>query len=981
MIATTVFFFANPAWLLAGLLAVPIAWIGLRGLKSLGGARRITATVLRVLVVLLLATLLAEPMLGEKSTQVTLLAVIDRSQSVPEPVRQNALAALRAAGENKPAQDRFAVIDAAEVVAIAKLPGNKIELEDYSRQMLGEQSYLSGGLQMAMAVAPPDTACRLLLVSDGNETRGDLREFARRAAANNIPIDVVPLQYRHDNEVIFSRLVAPPRARPGQTVPLRLVLRSTHAARGTITVSVNGQPVVLGADGPQIPVTLREGVNVRTLEVPLGERGMHEFKAVFTPASPRDDQIPHNNMASAMTYIAGSGSVLLVDADRRAGLPLAEALRESKFPVTYVQAESFPQQLSELVDVDCIILADVDNSWFSMRQQQMICRYVNDLGGGLVMTGGPDAFGAGGWIGSPVANIMPVEMDPPQKEQMPLGALVLVIHSCEMPEGNRWGKETAKAAANALSRLDLVGLVSYQLNTPNDPWEYPLQPAGDKSGILKAIDQMVMNDFFDLGPHIQSAHDALVASRAGQRHIIIITDGDPQRPSPQLLADCKAARISITVVVVAPHSPDDPGLRGMREMARITGGRYYQPKSANELPQIFVKEAQVVRRSLIQETRFTPALEAGDHELGRTIAHLPALDGYVLTGRPKGGLARVILHGTDEKDPILAAMPSGLGRTVAFTSSVGGQWDNAWATWPDFASFWERAVRHAVRSAGGGECEIFADVQDRRVELVVESNDSDGNFLYLEGLAVQVISPDMKSQTLSPRQVGPGRYAARFDADAAGSYLVNLHYGPPDSRKIVQSVVSVPYAPEFEDLQDNTALLAEIARMTGGRVLTSVDRTTDLFARQGLQFPRTATPMTKSLVIVFLIAFLLDVAVRRVAVDWGNIGRKIASLVRRKQPAAVNEGIARLQARREQVKKNLAGQSGAQTQPTRHYDAAANTDADRALPTADLSAPTDKRAPAEPKKSDPPQTPPPADNTAMGRLLAAKKKAEERYKK
>jgi len=988
-LATTVFFFSNPWWLLAGLLAGPIAWVGLRGLRSLGAVRRIAATVLRVLVVLLLAALLAEPMLGEKSSHVTLLTVIDRSQSVPEPVRQNALAALRAAGKNKPAEDRFAVIDAAEVIAIAKLPSNdEVAIEDHSKQMLGEQSYLSGGLQMALAVAPPDTACRMLLVSDGNETRGDLREVARIAAANNIPIDVLPLQFRHGNEVMFSRVVAPPRARPSQTVPIRMVLHSTHEARGTITLSVNGQPVLLGAGGqPQIPVELHAGVNVRTLEIPMGDRGMHEFKAVFTPASPTDDHISQNNQASAMTYIGGAGTILLVDADHQAGRPLADALDESKFAVKYIQADNFPQQLSELVDVDCIILADVDNSWFSMQQQQMICRYVNDLGGGLMMTGGPDAFGAGGWIGSPVADIMPVEMDPPQKEQMPLGALVLIMHPCEMPDGTRWGKETAKAAAKTLSRLDLIGLVSYQMNTPQDPWEYPLQPAGDKSGILGAIERMAMNDFFDLNPHIQSAHDALSKSRAGQRHIIIITDGDPQPPNPQLLADCKKARITISVVVVYPHGNDAYYTAAMRDIAQTTGGRFYQPQSATELPQIFVKEAQVVRRSLIQEERFTPIREAGeDHELGK-IAELPPLDGYVLTGRPKGGLARVILSGTSEKDPILAAMPSGLGRTVAFTSSAGGLWDQAWKGWTGFTNFWERAVRFASRSAGSGECEVFADVQDRRVDLAIESSDAEGNFLHLEGLVGQVISPDMQAKPLALRQVGPGRYSARFDADGAGNYLVNLQYGPPGARKIVQNVVSVPYAPEFDDLQDNTALLAEIANITGGRVLTEVNPATDLFSRQGVQFPQTAVPLTRMLVAAFLTLFLLDVAVRRIAVDWMGLGRKLAGLVRRNKAATVSEPLARLQARRDQIKKNLTGQSPTQPQTTRRrYDGAASGNSGdaggRALPTADLSAPRRERAPAEPKKSDDPtQKPPPQDNTPMGRLLAAKKKAEERYKK
>ena len=57
----------------------------------------------------------------------------------------------------------------------------------------------------------------------------------------------------------------------------------------------------------------------------------------------------------------------------------------------------------------------------TFQQQEMLCRYVNDLGGGLIMIGGPNSFGAGGWIGSPVAEILPVDLDPPQKKQLPKG--------------------------------------------------------------------------------------------------------------------------------------------------------------------------------------------------------------------------------------------------------------------------------------------------------------------------------------------------------------------------------------------------------------------------------------------------------------------------------------------------------------------------------------------------------------------------------
>src|SRR5690606_10492825 len=94
-------------------------------------------------------------------------------------------------------------------------------------------------------------------------------------------------------------------------------------------------------------------------------------------------------------------------------------------------------------------------------QQAMLRQYVHDSGGGLVMVGGPNAFGAGGWIGSPLADALPIRLDPPQKRQMPRGALAIVVHSVEMPRGVFYGKQVCNAAVDALSSLDMVGLIEF----------------------------------------------------------------------------------------------------------------------------------------------------------------------------------------------------------------------------------------------------------------------------------------------------------------------------------------------------------------------------------------------------------------------------------------------------------------------------------------------------------------------------------------
>jgi len=621
------FYFGQPGWLLLGLVVIPMVWVARRNLAALGTARRVAAIVFRTIVVVLLVVLLARPMLVRKSRTATVIAVMDRSQSIPAHKSEAALDFLTQAAKARAGADRLAVVDIAESASISRLASTDTSIRRRNTTLTGRQSRLAVGLEMAMAIASPDSATRILLISEGNETEGDLKEAAKTAAANKIPIDVLPLEYRYSSEVLFKRLVAPPHARSGQTVMLRFILNSTADVTGKLLLTLNDAPVDLSPDSSDVAasVELKEGTNVKSISVPLGTRGVHKFEAVFMPDDPKQDAIVENNRASAMTYVAGPGHITVVDADNTSSQALMRALQGTDMEVRYVSAAGLPDNLAMLMDTDAVVLVNVDCGSITYQQQEMLCRYVNDLGGGLVVVGGPSSYGAGGWIGSPLADVLPVDLDPPQKKQLPKGALVLIMHACEMPDGNYWGKKVASSAVSTLSRLDLVGILSFSGGSSND-WVYPLGPVNDKAKVVASIEQMQMGDMPSLHAHLQMAYNELVKCDAAQKHVIVISDGDPTPPSSQLLRDLAAAKITCTGVCIYPHSTAD-NIK-LQRMAEGTNGRYYEVKDAQTLPQIFIKEAQVVRRSLILEETFTPQVV---YSLSETLkgmsVPLPTLDG------------------------------------------------------------------------------------------------------------------------------------------------------------------------------------------------------------------------------------------------------------------------------------------------------------------------------------------------------------------
>ena len=71
--------------------------------------------------------------------------------------------------------------------------------------------------------------------------------------------------------------------------------------------------------------------------------------------------------------------------------------------------------------------------------------YVRDLGRGLLMTGGENAYGAGGYLRTPLEEALPVDMDVRTKEETPNLALVMVVDKsgsmgrchCDNPDAQR----------------------------------------------------------------------------------------------------------------------------------------------------------------------------------------------------------------------------------------------------------------------------------------------------------------------------------------------------------------------------------------------------------------------------------------------------------------------------------------------------------------------------------------------------------------
>ena len=777
----------QPWWLLLlGLIPVIIV-LSYRSLAGLGPVRRWVAIALRCSLILLLTLALAEVRIRHQNENITVLFLVDRSLSIPEEYDPEAppdspRVDLRWDRVEKFINETVAVrgpqhkYDKAGLILFGRRP--RLELppsnaplfnfrfKDAASAIDGNYTDIAAAIKLALASFPEGTGKRIVLISDGNENLGNAEEQARIAKLNGAQIDVVPLAagFRNENEVLVQSVEAPPKTEQGSRLPIRVLIRSYHPGivYGTLILEQNADSSRMPVDDSPRNVQLRPGLNSFSFQQPLANRQQsYTYQAIFQPKAvknERGDLTPglagdrvQNNSATTHVVALGQRRILVVEPCAGEHQLLVDRLRavgNSKYKVHAIAVDALPPDKADLAvflsNYDCVILANVAASdveadargniqqtgVITEEQQEIIRSNTHDQGCGLIMIGGPNGFGAGGWQGTPVEKALPVDCDIKSFKVQGKGGLALIMHACEMADGNRWEKEIAKLAIKKLSPMDEVGILHWEWG--GHKWHIPLQVISSKrNALLAQVDRMTPGDMPDMDGVLRMAYDKLIEPQRqlATKHVILITDGDPQHSDKTLLARMRQNKVSVTTVGVATHGVNED--RKLIDIAAKTGGRFYKVQSPRQLPSIYIKETRIVSRSFLHEQRFQPRLLLRTGPTDRLPDPLPPLYGYVRTTPKQSPLVEMPIVGPPQPDgmdfPILAYWQYGLGRSVAVTCDARTSrdrgflgWDRDWAGSEMYSKFWEQVVDYALRPTETGRLTMTTEYQDGKVKVIVE---------------------------------------------------------------------------------------------------------------------------------------------------------------------------------------------------------------------------------------------------------------------
>ncbi len=896
----------NAFWallILAPLLTLPL----LRRRLPAGGApssfvlrlfsdrtRPFLSILLRLLVGLGLILSLAGAQWVQPVDDVSVVFVLDLSASVPAAERERAEDFIRQAVAAMPDGARVAIVAFGEDALVERLASEERNLPPIASLPGSARTDIGAAIRLALALFPEESHKRLVLLSDGLENVGDARAQADLATARGVEIAVVALLAPPaEQEVYLVDLEVPPAVRQGQSFVIAVTVESTLAQDVTLRLLGDGRLLVSQR------TALETGSNRVQFSLTADEAGFHRYTVELEPLL---DTLPQNNHAAGFTVVAGPPRVLIAEGQAGEADALRRALESTGVEAVLADPAALPSDLSTLSSYDAVVLVDVPADALADGVMEALPVYVRELGRGLLMVGGEQSFGAGGYLRTPLEEALPVDMDVRSRTREPNLALVLVVDRsgsmgrchCDNPNARPGeyarvevglpkvdiAKDAILMASTALGPFDYLGVVAFNENAQ---WAVELQPLVDASTLQGAIGGIQADGGTNIYAGLAAAEEALLGVEARVKHIVLLTDGWSMSGEYEALT-ARLADEGITLSIVAAGGGSAEYLEALAETG---GGRYYPVPTIQDMPQIFFRETIEASGSYIVEESFYP-LPAGTSEILRGLdpAALPALYGYNgTTPKATAQVSLVSLRG----DPLLAQWQYGLGRAVAWTADLTGRWAVDWVEWQRFNTFAAQLVSWTLPEPADENLQVVTRLDGATVHLQVDAMDDQGRPRDLLETTVTLVGPALTQQSVELEQTAAGRYEGSLLLGEPGTYLVQVVQRDAAGEPLAQrtSGLVVPYSPEYRRSGSGGTLLAELAQVTGGQVIES---TAAVFAPTAHPAQRTV-PLWPSLLLLAALLFPFDVAARRLrltASDW----RRLEAWLRGRLPRRrVEEGF------------------------------------------------------------------------------------------
>lgn len=867
------------------LLAIPLGFL----FAKLGRVKGVTGW-LRGLILALLLLVMTGPQLNIGGRGLDVIVVADRSRSLSSSsaanIRELILNLQNDVATQAGSGNRLGLVTVGAQAQIEYDLTDRIQQTEFVKEINPDGSDLNDGILTALDLVDPNRPARILVLTDGEANGIDPASAARRAREEGVPIDCRVFERLRIGDIAIESVLMPESVVPREPFQFSVWVYADQAGAGVVKIERQGELI---AERKQDFVRGMNQVLFRDL---LEESGFFNYSVELEI---KDDPVAENNVGAGLVRVESGPRVLVLNADGDTG-NLERALEAARISFDVSAASEHPLTQDSLDRYRAIVLENVKAADLGRVKMERLAQFVEDLGGGLLMTGGERSFGTGGYFKSPLDDVLPVSMELREEHRKNRVAIAIAL--------DRSGSMSASVAGGK-TKMDLANLGTAECVRLLSPQDMVAVIAVDTAPHV--IQEIVnVDDPEAISQHalgIQSqgggiyVYQALVA--AGQqlaqaegystRHIILFSDAaDSVEPGAYKTLIGKFTANGMTVSVIGLGSKSDPHAKLLEDIATLGGGNIMFTNDAEELPRLFTQDTMSVARNTFlkaEDGEFADGIPGEFLPDGRLLGELgseqfPLAGGYNLSYLKPNATAAVI-----SKDEYRAPWSSfwyrGIGRVAAISLEVDGPYTGGFGQWNDYENFLVTHVRWLL--GGKNPNEVFVNLQQAgqdaivHVELDPDRPDQDTT----KPPTLVVVPPGLeRTETITPNFVwtGPNTLEARFRMDQLGSYRTLVKTGDREFTR--GPAVTIPYSPEFAPrigLPEGTAVLQNAVDLSNGKMRTDI---LELFNEP----PRTSRTVSllSPLLIAVITLLLLEIAGRRLSLweriaDFKNAASKLPS--------------------------------------------------------------------------------------------------------
>jgi uncharacterized membrane protein len=327
----------------------------------------------------------------------------------------------------------------------------------------------------------------VVLVTDGADTTDDsLTDALLGMKAEKLPVFTVGVGSESlPRDVQIDRVSTPRTVLKDASLLVDVLVRHNGFAGRTVTVDVEDEGRIVGSEKVELPSDgTPASVRIRANAIQAGPR-MFRFRV----AQQEGELVTQNNIREALINVRDAKERILyfegeprfemkflrraVADDKNLEVVALQRTADNKFMRIFGDDPEnpdellggFPKTREELFAYRGLIIGSVEAGLFSGDQLQMIADFVDRRGGGLLMLGGGRSFGEGGYGGTPVADALPLLIDPRTRASEPGEMMRLQLKPTPAGEGHAVTQiaETRSASVNRWSELPPVATVNAPL--------------------------------------------------------------------------------------------------------------------------------------------------------------------------------------------------------------------------------------------------------------------------------------------------------------------------------------------------------------------------------------------------------------------------------------------------------------------------------------------------------------------------------------